>query len=224
LFNRLHKAFKMESKIKILIVDDHQIVIDGLVALLLAEKVFDIQTAVNGAEALALAEKNDFDIYLIDIGMPVMDGIETSKKLLSRKPDARIITLTTHNDKEIITEMLHIGVAGYVVKNCSKQELLAAIGKVQMGKSFFSDEVHESLRNKYINKRENGQYEKDIVITSREKEIVQLLAKSFTNEKIAAKLNISFRTVETHRKNIMQKTGSHNLAGLLTYFYSKGLL
>src|SRR5438067_854261 len=119
----------MEDKTKILIVDDHQIVLDGLVSLLQAENSFDIQIATNGKTGLEIAEKNDFDIYLIDIGMPVMDGIEMSKILLKNQPEAKIIILTTHNDKEIITEMLHIGVAGYVVKNCSRQELLTAIDK-----------------------------------------------------------------------------------------------
>src|SRR5438105_7892897 len=137
----------MDDKIKILIVDDHRVVLEGLVLLLEAETVFDIRTAINGEAALELTEKNDFDIYLIDIGMPVMDGIEMSRILLKKKPHARIIILTTHNDKEIIAEMLHMGVVGYVVKNCSRQELLTAIHKVNNGKLFFSDDVHEALRN-----------------------------------------------------------------------------
>ena len=214
----------MDTKTRLLIVDDHQIVIDGLVSLLQAENVYDIKTATNGRIALEFAQQNAIDVYLIDIGMPVMDGIETSRNLLKRNPNARIIILTTHNDKEIITEMLHIGVAGYVVKNCTKQELLTAIDKVKKGKSFFSDEVHEALRDKYIQRSEHDHFEKEIIITQREKEIVRLLAKEYTNEKIAEELNISYRTVETHRKNIMQKTNSHNLAGLLKYFYSQDLL
>jgi DNA-binding NarL/FixJ family response regulator len=214
----------MEEKIKILIVDDHQIVLDGLVSLLLPEKIFDIQTATNGREGLKLTEKNEFDIFLIDISMPVMDGIEMSKALLKRSPKAKIIILTTHNDKEIILEMLHIGVSGYVVKNSSKQELLTAIQKVKSGKSFFSDDVHESLRKELIKQHEIETQENIFILTKREKEIIELLAKEYTNEKIAEELNISYRTVETHRKNIMQKTNSHNLAGLLKYFYSSGLL
>lgn len=214
----------MDTKTRLLIVDDHQIVIDGLVSLLQAENIFDIKTATNGRIALEFAQQNAIDVYLIDIGMPVMDGIETSKNLLQKNPNARIIILTTHNDKEIITEMLHIGVAGYVVKNCTKQELLTAIDKVKKGRSFFSDEVHEALRDKYIQRSEHDHFQKEIIITQREKEIVRLLAKEYTNEKIAEELNISYRTVETHRKNVMQKTNSHNLAGLLKYFYSQDLL
>jgi DNA-binding NarL/FixJ family response regulator len=214
----------MDGKIKILIVDDHQIVLDGLVSLLLPEIIFDIQTATNGKEGLDFASKNDFDIYLIDISMPVMDGIEMSKALLQKKPDAKIIILTTHNDKEIIVEMLHIGVAGYVVKNSSKQELLTAIQKVKSGKSFFSDDVHEALRKEIKKQHEIETQENVFSLTKREKEIIELLAKEYTNEKIAEELKISYRTVETHRKNIMQKTNSHNLAGLLKYFYSTGLL
>jgi len=214
----------MEEKIKLLIVDDHQIVLDGLVSLLKAENIFEIQTTTDGKSGLELAGKDDFDIYLIDISMPVMDGIEMSKILLKRQPGAKIIILTTHNDKEIITEMLYIGVAGYVVKNCSRQELLAAITKVKKGKTFFSDEVHEALREDYKSRGAHDSDEKVLMLTKREKEIIELLAKEYTNEKIAEELNISYRTVETHRKNIMQKTNSHNLAGLLKYFYSSGLL
>jgi len=214
----------MDDKIRILIVDDHQIVLDGLVSLLLPEKVFDIQTANHGKEGLQLSDKNNFDIFLIDISMPVMDGIEMSKALLQKKPTAKIIILTTHNDKEIIVEMLHIGVSGYVVKNSSKQELLTAIQKVKDGKSFFSDDVHEALRKEIKKQHENEAQENVFILTKREKEIIKLLAKEYTNEKIAEELNISYRTVETHRKNIMQKTSSHNLAGLLKYFYSQDLL
>ena len=214
----------MDGKIKILIVDDHQIVLDGLVSLLFPEKIFDIQTATNGKEGLDLVEKNQFDIFLIDISMPVMDGIQMSKILLQKKPGAKIIILTTHNDQEIILEMLHIGVAGYVVKNSSKQELLTAIHKVKSGKSFFSDDVHEALRHELKSRHEKENSENIFILTKREKEIIELLAKEYTNEKIAEELNISYRTVETHRKNIMQKTNSHNLAGLLKYFYSTDLL
>ncbi len=214
----------VNNKISILIVDDHRIVLDGLVSLLRAEKLFDIKTAPNGEEALKLINGNEFDIYLFDIGMPVMNGIELSKALLKKNPASKIIILTTHNDKEIIAEMLHIGVSGYVVKNCTRQELLSAINKVRDGRSFFSDDVHEALRHHFTEIKSNSSKEEEFVITKREKEIVQLLAKEYTNEKIAAELNLSYRTVETHRKNIMHKTNSHNLAGLLNYFYSKGLL
>jgi len=214
----------MEGKIKILIVDDHQIVLDGLVSLLLPEKIFDITTATNGVEGLKKSTQSDFDIFLIDISMPVMDGIEMSKALLHSKPSSKIIILTTHNDKEIIAELLYIGVAGYVVKNSSKQELLTAIQKVKNGKSFFSDDVHEALRKEIRKQHENETTGNVLVLTKREKQIIELLAKEYTNEKIAEELNISYRTVETHRKNIMHKTNSHNLAGLLKYFYSTGLL
>lgn len=217
-------ANKMEEKIKILIVDDHQIVLDGLVSLLLPEKIFEIQTANNGVEGLKLAATNRFDIFLVDISMPVMDGIEMSKELLKKQSNAKIIILTTHNDREIIVEMLHIGVAGYVVKNSSKQELLTAIEKVKKGRSFFSDDVHEALRKEIRKQQDIVTNQNILILTKREKEIIELLAKEYTNERIAEELNISYRTVETHRKNIMQKTNSHNLAGLLKYFYSTGLL
>lgn len=214
----------MNDKINILIVDDHQIVVDGLVSMLQTEKKFDIKTASNGEAALTLISKKGFDIYLFDIGMPIMNGIELSKTLLKKDPGSKIIILTTHNDKEIIIEMLHIGVSGYVVKNCTREELLSAIHKVRQGKSFFSDDVHEALRHHFAETKSNNLKEEEVIITKREKEIVRLLAKEYTNERIAIQMNLSYRTIETHRKNVMHKTKSHNLAGLLNYFYSKGLL
>ncbi len=128
--------------------------------------------------------------------------------------------LTTYNDKEIISEMIHIGVSGYLLKNSDKQELVEAVNKVMNGRHYFSEEVENIILNGLTEKKSS----EVISLTDREMEIVQLLAKEYTNEKIAHELNISYRTVESHRKNIMQKTKSHNLAGLLKYAYGRGLL
>ncbi len=116
--------------------------------------------------------------------------------------------------------MVHIGVAGYLLKNSDKQELVEAINKVMKGRHYFSEEV-ENIILQGLTEKKNTEV---IPLTERELEVVQLLAKGYTNDKIAAELHISFRTVETHRKNIMQKTKSGNLAGLIKYAYSKGLI
>jgi len=174
---------------------------------------------------LELVHKKDFDVCLLDINMPGLDGIETAKLLKEKKPALKIIVLTTYNDKEIITEMLQAGVYGYLLKNSSKQELAEAIKKVAGGAFYFSDEVHAAIMHNYMQQlREKGSAAEVITLTQREKEILQLLAREYTNEKIADELHISYRTVETHRKNIMQKTKSHNLAGLLKFAYSKSLI
>lgn len=209
------------SKIKLLIADDHTILRDGIVSLLQSEEAFTvIGTAGNGYEVLDLINKKDFDVCLLDISMPGLDGIETAKLVRERKPAIKIIMLTTYNDPEIISELIHLGVSGYLLKNSDKQELVEAINKVMKGRHYFSEEIENIILESLQEKRSSDV----ITLTEREMDVIKLLAKEYTNEKIAEELHISFRTVETHRKNIMQKTKAHNLAGLLKYAYGKGLL
>jgi DNA-binding NarL/FixJ family response regulator len=209
------------NKVQLLIADDHAIVRDGIVALLGTEPAFEIAgIAGNGYEVLDIISTTSIDVCLLDINMPELDGIETAKLIRSKNPTIKIIMLTTYNDREIISELIHTGVAGYLLKNSDKEELVEAINKTMKGRHYFSEEVEKIILEGLTEKKETPV----IPLTERELEIVQLLAKEFTNDKIAAALHISYRTVETHRKNIMQKTKAHNLAGLLKYAYSKGLV
>lgn len=209
------------DKIKLLIADDHNILLEGIVSLLQSEGSFDVAaTASNGYEVMKLVNKNDYDVCLLDINMPGLDGIEAAKLIKTAKPSIKIVMLTTYNDKEIISELIHIGVSGYLLKNSDKSELVEAIFKVMSGRYYFSAEIEEIIMQGVAEKK-NPEV---IVLTEREIEIVKLLAREYTNDKIAAELHISYRTVETHRKNIMQKTKSHNLAGLLKHAYSKGFI
>ena len=209
------------NKIKLLIADDHKILLEGIVSLLQSEGSFEVAaTASNGYEVMELVNKNDYDVCLLDINMPRLDGMEAAKLIKATKPAIKIIMLTTYNDKEIISELIHIGVSGYLLKNSDKSELVEAINKVMSGRYYFSAEVEEIIMQG-VGEKKNKDL---IVLTEREIEIVKLLGKEYTNEKIANELHISYRTVETHRKNIMQKTKSHNLAGLLKHAYGKGLI
>ena len=210
------------ARIRLLIADDHQLLLDGLLSMLHDEKDFVIAgTAANGYEVLELVEKNDYDICLLDINMPKMDGLDATRLVKERKPEIKIIILTTYNDKEIINKILQEGVSGYLLKNSSKQELIASIRKVAAGGMYFSDEVHNTIMQGYTKATSK---EEVVVFTPREIDILQLLIKEYNNEKIATQLNISYRTVETHRKNMMQKTKSHNLAGLLRFAYNNGFI
>ena len=204
-----------------LVADDHAILRDGIVSLLQTESAFHIAcTASNGYEVLEMINNNTVDVCLLDINMPGLDGIETAKLIREKKPGIRIIMLTTYNDREIISELVHLGVAGYLLKNSDKQELVEAIHKVMKGRHYFSEEV-ENIILEGLTEKKNPEI---IPLTERELEVVQLLAKEYTNDKIASELHISFRTVETHRKNIMQKTKASNLAGLIKFAYNKGLI
>lgn len=217
----------IDTTIKLLIADDHKVVLDGLVALLQEEPAFSIgATAYNGRQVLDLIRRDSYDICLLDINMPELDGIETARLIKEERPQVKIIILTTYGEREIITRLLQIGVAGYLLKNSTRQELVSAIKKVAGNGYYFSDEVQASILNDYVLtdravKEEGGD---KVTLTQRETEILELLSKEFTNEEIAVRLNISYRTVETHRKNMMHKTGASNLAGLVRYAYTKGLL
>jgi len=211
------------TNIRLLIAVDHHLFLDGIVSLLGTEKSLSIDTANDGYEVLEKVNKADYDVCLLDIGMPKMDGIATAKALKEKKSPPKIIILSTYNDKEIVSEMMKTGVEGYLLKNCSKHELVEAIQKVADGGKYFSEEVQSTIVNQFTTYLTQQKNKAEKILTPREIEIVQLLAREYTNEKIANELNISFRTVETHRKNIMQKTKSHNLAGLLKFAYEQGI-
>lgn len=204
-----------------MIADDHVILRDGIVSLFSTEDNFEVAgTAGTGVEVLDMLSKKSYDVCLLDINMPGLDGMETARRIRQAWPAIKIIMLTTYNDREIITELVDIGVAGYLLKNSDKQELTEAVNKVMKGRHYFSEEVENIILEGLVAKKPA----EAISLTERELQIVQLLAKEYTNDKIAEHLHISYRTVETHRKNIMQKTKSHNLAGLLKYAYNKGLV
>jgi len=210
-----------------LIADDHKMVLDGLVALLQGEGDLEISaTAYSGRQVLELVRQHCYDICLLDINMPEGDGIETARSIKEERPEVKIIILTTYNEREIVQRLLQIGVSGYVLKNSTRQELVNAIKKVAGDGYYFSDEVQASILKGYMLHEKPLQQDitSEVSLTHREKEILELLSKEYTNDKIAGCLNISYRTVETHRKNMMQKTGASNLAGLLRYAYNKGLL
>jgi DNA-binding NarL/FixJ family response regulator len=208
-------------RIRLLIADDHNILLEGIVSLLRTEPSFLVAgIAANGYEVLELVDKNNYDVCLLDINMPRLDGMETAKILRVRKPALKIIILTTYNDKEIIAELLHTGVSGYLLKNSDRQELVEAIKKVMNGRYYFSSEVEKIILQGLGEKKKS----EAVTLTDRELEVVRLLAKEYTNDRIATALHISYRTVETHRKNIMQKTQAKNLAGLVKFAISNGLI
>jgi DNA-binding NarL/FixJ family response regulator len=194
---------------------------EGIIALLNDVEELEVcGTASNGYEVLELAERSPFDVCLLDINMPLMDGMETARVLRERKPGLKIIMLTTYNDREIISEMIHIGVSGYLLKNSDKKELVESIRKVMAGRYYFSLEVEQIILEGLTEKKSAT----TVNLTDRELQVVKLLAMEYTNERISRELNISFRTVETHRKNIMQKTHAQNLAGLIRYAFARGII
>lgn len=208
------------SFLKIYIVDDHQMLIDGLKALLSDEKHISL-VGENTSSKVALKEVGEYrpDIVLTDINMPEMDGIELTREIKKQQPEVKVIALSMYGERETISDMLKAGVSAYILKNTGKQELLKAIEKVASGGTFFSDEVSAEMMRTYPE-----QAAKEISLSQREIEVIELIAQEYTNAKIAEALFISERTVETHRKNIFRKTDTKSVIGLLKYCVDKRII
>lgn len=204
-------------KIRIAIIDDHQIVLDGLQLLLHNAKEISIIAATTSPQKiLALVAKNKIDLLLTDIYMSEMMGIDLAKEVYKLNKNLHIIALSMNNEANIVEELINeVDIGGYLLKTINKEELIHAINTVANGGYYFSDGILEQLKSSQDQKNEN--LEKAALLTPREIEIVSLIAKEYSNKKIAAELFISERTVETHRKNIFRKTETHTVIGLLQF-------
>lgn len=212
------------TKVRLLIVDDHQMLIDGIKALLKNEKQFEVVgECTKSPEAIKMVEELKPDVLLTDINMPDMSGIELTRLLKPNHPDLKVLVLSMFNEKGMITEMLNAGVSGYILKNTGRQELIDALNKIVSGGMYFSDEVAVEMMKSIANPVP-PKAASEAILTTREKEIVQLIAKEYNNAKIADTLFISERTVETHRKNILRKTGTHSVLGLVKFAMEHGIV
>jgi len=211
-------TFIIMDKIKIAILDDHQMLIDGLKALLVNEKQFEITGVYTNAKtALELIAKNVPHIVLSDINMPGMDGIAFTRELRKNHPSVKVLALSMFGEKSTISEMLDAGASGYILKNTGKEELIAALQKIASGGMFFSDEVSAEMMKAMSERGQKKEEESKVHFTEREKEIMQLIAREYSNAKIGETLFISERTVETHRKNIFRKANTKTVIGLMKF-------
>ena len=208
--------------IRVFIVDDHQIVIDGLKSLLLSEDGFVVAgSTTNPLHVLEALEKIPVDVLITDIMMPGMDGVQLAASVRTAFPTIRILALSMNNDGQQVNELIETAdLNGYVLKNTGKKELTTAVRKVYEGGIYFDDEVLHELKKETGRKRRLD----DVQITTRELEIIRLLEKEMNTREIASQLFISERTVETHRKNILRKTGTNSVLGLIKFAYENKLL
>ena len=208
------------SDIRLILVDDHKIVLDGLKALLDDLEGFDcVATAENGQKAIELLRVFKVDVVLMDIDMPVMNGMEATRIITKEYPNVKVISLTQHSERGMVKQLLACGSRGYLLKNIAKDELALAIRKVHAGENAFSEEVSQSLEGKAFEKNANGI---DVELTEREIEILTLIAEGLSSKQIGEKLFISPRTVDTHRTNLMNKLDIHNIAGLIRFALKNG--
>jgi DNA-binding NarL/FixJ family response regulator len=211
----------MNDPVQIIICDDHEIVLTGLQTLLGdVNNIEVIAVCNNGKELIGLSESHRPDVILLDVDMPVMNGIEAARYLKEHQPAVRIIALTVYNDMGLLRELKGIGIDGYILKNVTPQELILAIRNVHKGKSHYSAEITESLFQNLT----PGNLTIPSILTSREIEIVKLVAEGLSNSAIGEKLFISHRTVDTHRTNIMKKLKVNNIAGLVKFAIQHGLV
>jgi DNA-binding NarL/FixJ family response regulator len=215
------------KRIRIIVVDDHQLIIDGLKSLIQDEPdILFIGGANDMDEAMDLLSKNPVDVVLADVSFPGISGIEITKKIKERFPMVKVIALTMYEDYQTVTKMIEAGASGYILKRTNMSEVIEAIHVVCSNGQYLGRDVQAIMMNNIRVKERKEVENQDIpaVLTIREKEILNLIAKELTNEEIAKRLFISERTVETHRRNIFTKTKAKSIIGLIKYAISKELI
>jgi DNA-binding NarL/FixJ family response regulator len=212
------------KKIGVLLADDHAVVRQGLRALLEAEgDIAVVGEAENGRQAVAQAKKILPDVVVMDVAMPGLNGLEATRQIVRNIPSAKVLVLTSYGDDDCITQLLEAGSIGYLVKQTAAADLLKAIREVHRGNTFFSPTIAKRLRQQQNEALASGQAPGKLDrLTSREAEVLQLVAEGFANKQIAAELLISIKTVEKHRQQAMNKLNIHDVAGLTRYAISKG--
>lgn len=215
-----------ENKMRILIVDDHAIVREGFRTLLEAEPDIDVVgEATNGEEAVQKTEELQPDIVLMDITMPVMNGLEATYQIKRRNPNVKILVLTMHEGDEYFFKFLDAGASGYFIKGGSSSELISALRIVRQGDVFLYPTMAKKLLSDYLQRVKTGSDKESYDgLTNREREIVKLIAEGHTNQEIANLLVLSVATVQTHRAHIMAKLGLRSPTELVKYALRRGFI
>ena len=216
------------SAITVLLAEDHVIVRDGLKALLGMEKDLEIiAEASDGHEAVGLAVKLRPDVIVMDVAMPVLNGLESTRQILRHRPETKIIILSAHNDDAYVKQAIECGASGYLLKQIAANLLPRAIREVHRGTPCFSPEIYRRLVHHRDRARAEGDPHPKLgapVLSPREMEVLQLVAEGHTNKDMAGLMGISIKTVEKHRHNVMEKLNIHDIAGLTRHAIENGII
>ncbi|MCK5010585.1 MAG: response regulator transcription factor [Deltaproteobacteria bacterium] len=212
-------------KIKVVVADDHTILRQGIKALLDNQEGIEVMgEAKDGREAIKTIEELLPDVILMDIAMPGLNGLEATRRIKKKFPKTKVVVLTMHANEEYIFQILNAGADGYLVKETAFQDLISAINAVHKGEAFMSPSISKKVMTDYIQRAQGEEKVGFDTLTTREREILQLVAEGNSNKKIAEALFISPKTVETHRAHIMDKLNIHDRAGLIKYAIRKGMI
>ncbi|MCP4602811.1 MAG: response regulator transcription factor [Proteobacteria bacterium] len=210
--------------IRVLLAEDHAIVRHGLRALIEKEDGIEVVAeAGDGRTAVQLAVKHVPDVAVMDIGLPELNGIEATKRIISKVPSIKVITLSMHANRRYISQMLKVGARGYLLKDSAFVELITAIRKVMLGERFLGSKVADSVIDDYVAYVTKADLSAYSLLTSREREVLQLLAEGASTKDIATKLDVSVKTIETHRSHVMNKLNLFSIAELTRYAIEEGL-
>ena len=214
------------GRIRILLADDHTVVRQGLRKLLEERPDWEvIAEAGDGREAVRLTEQHKPDVAILDVAMPLLNGIEATRQITRRVPATRVLVLSMHADEAYVTQILQAGATGYLLKDSADVDLLKAVGEAAQGRSFFSPAIARVMLDDYVRQlADKGVTDRYETLSEREREIFQLIAEAKTNKEIAALLNVSPSTVETHRAHIMEKLDLHSAAEIVLYAVRRGVI
>ncbi|MFO7958950.1 MAG: response regulator transcription factor [Candidatus Brocadiia bacterium] len=212
------------SPIRILLADDHKIVRDGLCSLIEHQPDMEVVgEAQNGRETIELVDELMPDVVLMDVGMPDLNGIEATRQITNNHAAVKVVGLSMHSDGQFVTEMLEAGASGYLLKDSAFEELSTALHEVVGDRMYLSPKIAGPAIDEYQRRLAGGASGDSSPLSPREREVLQLLAEGLVSKQIAARLNISVKTIETHRSRLMKKLGIHSVAELTKYAIRQGL-
>ena len=213
------------NTLRILIADDHEVARKGIRALIESHPGWEVcGEAADGREAVKIAARLKPDLVLLDIGMPSLNGLDATRQILSESPDTRVLILTMHDSEQVVREVLAAGARGFLLKSDAGRDLVSAVEALQARRTFFTTKVAQLVLEGYLHPGPESEPPHQSVLTPREREVIQLLAEGKTTKEVATTLNLSVKTAETHRTNLMRKLDLHSVVDLTLYAVRNGIV